>query len=107
MQVLLQQMMLMNTNLANMQQTPHNGPSNPTGRGRGRGIHNAGRGGHGRGRGRFTRTPRVMRYCHSCGWCTHDGVHCHFPKEGHKPDATIDNSMGGSCDGLPPNHGSA
>ena len=92
----------MNSNVANMHQTTQS--TNNSGRGRGRGGRNTGRGG--RGHGCTTRAPRVMRYCYTCGWCTHDGAHCRFPTEGHKPNATIDNHMGGSMERLPPNYGS-
>ena len=115
MQALLQQMILLNSNFMNSAQSSsqndHNntytrnssfrgrgrtgGRSNGRGRGRGRNNFNGGRGG---------RSPRVMRYCWSCGWCTHDGAHCLYPAVGHKNNATIDNRMEGSTEGFPPNY---
>ena len=109
MTAIMQQMMQMNQQMLQSMQTMQqsNTSSSPSsgyyrqgsgGRGGGR-NRNRSRGGGGRGRG--TRS-RVMRYCWSCGWCTHDGTHCRFPKEGHCETATFDNRMGGSNDGFPP-----
>ena len=90
----------MNANLMNFQSNNRDTTRPPNGRGRGRGGRYSG----GRGRGRFVRNPRVMRYCWSCGWCTHYGARCRTPREGHKTTATIENRLGGSVEGLPPNY---
>ena len=107
MSALVQQMMLMNTNLMNSMQSHHNNGANPShsnpGRGGGRGRNS----GRNSGRGRSNRNSNnnrsfIMRYCWSCGWCLHDGNHCRSRKEGHKVDANVSDRMGGSTDGLPP-----
>ena len=104
MAALVQQMMLMNSNFMNTtqqgNQTVQERGRSYGGRGRGRGRNRGGRGG---GRGRYqTRPPRIMRYCWSCGWQTHDGEHCYNRQTGHQVEATIDNRMGGSNLGFPP-----
>ena len=115
MQALLQQMMLLNSNFVNSAQPHGHDPYSAPGRGsygRSRGRNGARGNIRGRGRGRSghsnssrgARPPRVMRYCWSCGWCTHDGAHCHYPNEGHNSEATIENRMGGSTAGFPPNY---
>ena len=104
MTALMQQMMLMNNNMwQNMQHNRNNNNNNQSGYRSGRGS-SRGRGRNGRGRGRSSR-PRTMRYCWTCGWTYHDGAHCRTPAEGHKPEATIDNRMGGSVECVPPGYG--
>jgi hypothetical protein len=34
-------------------------------------------------------------YCHSHGICKHPGIRCPAPKDGHKPEASMGNRMGG------------
>ena len=106
MAAIVQQMMLMNTNLINSMQAQHSSTSSNTnggqGRGRGRGNRYGDRNG---GRGRNNRTGNrtfIMRYCWSCGWCLHDVKHCRSRKADHKVDATVTNRMNGSTEGLPP-----
>ena len=100
MAAIVQQMMLMNTNLITSMQNSNTSGGRGNGRGgRGRGRYSGS--GRGYGRGRSTR-PRVNRYCWSCGWCSHDGEHCRNQKVGHKPEATLENRLGGSNDGFPP-----
>ena len=99
---IVQQMMQMNNQMLqtmqSMQRTsPPANRNSMGGRGRGRNSFSSGS----RGRGRGTRS-RIMRYCWSCGWCTHDGAHCRFVQEGHCADATVNNRMGGSNTGFPP-----
>ena len=99
MTALMQQMILMNNNMMQTMHTNNNQSSGSrAGRGSGRGRNRSGR-----GRGRNSR-PRRMRYCWTCGWTFHDGAHCRTPTEGHKGEATIDNRMGGSVEGLPPGY---
>ena len=102
---MMQQMMQMNqalmSNMQNMQTQQQYSPGRfPRGGGSGRG--NSRGNGRGRVNGRGMRRERVMRYCHTCGWCTHDGNHCRTPAEGHKANATIHSCMGGSISGFPP-----
>jgi len=101
---LLTNMLDMQRQLVDMQLNLNQTCGNGGGRGRG----NGGRGGRGRGRGRENdnggrgRRSRVMRYCWTHGWCTHDGAHCNAKANGHKDEATANNRMGGSTEGLPP-----
>ena len=93
---LIQQMMTMNSNLI----SAING-NNSDGGGSNNSNNN-----RNRNRRRNNRNQRTitMRYCWSCGWCTHDGAHCRVKKNGHKEEATVDNRMGGSENGLPPGY---
>ena len=71
---------------------------------------NAERGGRGRGRvrnrgqpaGRGNGFPPLTHYCWTHGWCRHNGVECSSPAEGHQPNATKTNRMGGSNRNLTP-----
>ena len=97
MTALLQQMMLMNTNMLNAISGNGGGNrSNNNNNGGGRNNCNRNR------NRRNNNNRRQMRYCWTCGWCTHDGEHCRNPADGHKAEATVSNRMGGSTDGLPP-----
>ena len=105
MAALVQQMLLMNTNLMTSMQQPPRYSSG--GRGRGRSWRGGGRGRGrtfrgGSGRGSSTRPARTYRYCWTCGWQSHDGHHCYNQAPGHQADATYDNRMGGSNVGFPP-----
>ena len=106
MNTMMQQMMMMmmNNNSNNNQNGNNNGNNGGReGRGRGRGRGRGGRGGRGGGRNnQGTRPPRLMRYCWSCGWQTHDGEHCYNQRPGHQAQATVENRMGGSDAGFPP-----
>ena len=42
------------------------------------------------------RNPNQTKYCWTHGMCSHTGVDCRTPAEGHKADATAANKMGGS-----------
>ena len=97
---LIQQMGTMQTMMMNMQtsmcgQVGHGGH----GRGRGRGGRRGGRGGNG---GRGTGFLALTDYCWTHGWCRHRGTECNAPAEGHQPNATKTNRMGGSNRNLTP-----
>jgi hypothetical protein len=47
-----------------------------------------------------TRLPRA--YCWSHGSCAHASKDCRAPREGHQPNATLNNKMGGSTKGIQP-----
>lgn len=101
MAVLMQQMLQTFQHCMNPEQQPQQGARQQRPRNRGRG--------RGRGRGRNSRNtraggPRTMTYCHTHGWCYHNGHECNYPGSDHKPEATIDNRMDGSTDGLPPGY---
>ena len=91
---LFQQMMLQNM-MGNMNNGNNNNSNNNSNRNRNNRRNN--------NRNRDRRQIQ-MRYCWSCGWCTHDGDHCRNRKEGHQTAATVDNRMGGSTNGLPPGY---
>jgi hypothetical protein len=86
---LIQQMGTMQTMMMNMQ-TSMCGQGGPRGRGRVRGR------GRGRIGGRGASHNPMTHYCWTHGWCRHNGVECMAPSEGHQPNATKNNRMGGS-----------
>jgi hypothetical protein len=92
---LIQQMGTMQTMMMNMQ-TSMCGEVGTGGRGLRR------RCGRGRGGGRGTGYLPLTHYCWTHGWCRHNGVDCSSPAEGHQPNATRDNRMGGSNRNLTP-----
>lgn len=63
-----------------------------SGRGGGRGRGRGGRGGRG---GR-----RERKYCWTHGLGTHNGRECQTPMQGHHPEATLENRMGGNTKGI-------
>ena len=66
------------------------------GRGYGRGGGRGGGRGRGRGRGGRGSQPRERKYCWTHGLCNHNGRECNHPAQGHQPDATLENRMGGN-----------
>jgi hypothetical protein len=91
---LISQMTQMQTMMLNMQNNMcgHDG----TGRG-GRSGSRQGRGRGRQGRGSGAPGPQVFtKYCWTHGLCMHIGTECITPAEGHKPEATVTNKMGGS-----------
>ena len=112
---LLQQLQLQNNIIQQcipvQRSTPNNNNNYNVNNGRntGRGRNNGGRGrgrntrGNGRGFG-GRRQRRQMKYCHTHGWTNHSGDECFYPSEAHQAEATLENRMGGSMDGLPPGY---
>ena len=87
---LIQQIGTMQTMMMNMQSSMC-GDTGRSGHGRGRGRTRRGAGG-----GRGTGFVPLTHYCWTHGWCRHNGGECASPAEGHKPNATKTNRMGGS-----------
>ena len=100
---LMQQMTQMQTMMMNMQNSVsgsvnHDQSMGERGNGRGRGRGRGRRRGNRNG-GRTGYLP-LTHYCWTHGWCRHNGTDCAAPAEGHKPDATKTNRMGGSTRNL-------
>ena len=91
---LISQITQMQTMMMNMQSSMcgHDG-----GRGRGGRFGQVRGRGRGRGQERGALVPLVFtKYCWTHGLCMHIGSECFTPAEGHKPQATVQNKMGGS-----------
>ena len=95
---LMQQMAQMQTMMMNMQSSMGGNDS--------RGSRGGRRGGRGGGRGRSHNNGNregylpLTHYCWTHGWCRHGGADCSAKAEGHKPEATKTNRMGGSTRNL-------
>jgi hypothetical protein len=99
---LIQQIGTMQTMMMNMQNSMC-GQTNGRGHGLSRRGRGRGRGGNQGGRGGYVRNPaNHTHYCWTHGMCRHNGTQCETRAEGHKPEATETNRMGGSTRNLAP-----
>lgn len=94
---LIQQMEQMQAMMTNMQSSMGGNDSRGSRGGRQRG--------RGRGRSYNNNSNRqgylpLTHYCWTHGWCRHNGTDCSTKAEGHKPEATKSNRMGGSTRNL-------
>ena len=63
---------------------------------KGRGGGRGGSRGRGRSRGGCGENQRELKYCWTHGLCSHNGRECNNPMQGHQPEATLENRMGGN-----------
>ena len=98
---LIQQMTQMQSMMMNMQTSICGSVNETQASGRGKNRNGRGRGrGRGNGNGGRTGYLPLTHYCWTHGWCRHNGTECSAPAEGHKPEATRNNRMGGSARNL-------